>query len=176
MNPGALQMLAIPLIIGLMLGTVAVLLPLAVALLAVINDTANGMDEVASWPDWNPFDWLAPAMFVPAAAIVAGLPGFCISAALLAIGLDPVVGAFAAGVPVVASWTVLLPIVLYSMLAENSILSAISPHTLRSFRTVGEAWMLFYMYSFVIGLFAALGASMLGVRGLVVSSLGAVCS
>ncbi|MDX1944736.1 MAG: hypothetical protein SFU86_04950 [Pirellulaceae bacterium] len=174
MVEGMTQVFAIPMFMALVLGGGIVLPPLAASLLAVINDTANGTDEVTSWPNWSPLECLVQAAYVFAAGLVAGLPGIVVSMLLLGLGLDPIVGAFAAGVPIIVSWTALLPIVLYSMLAENSVAAVVSPHTLRSFRLVGEAWMLFYLYSLVIGLFAAVGASLLALSGLLPIVIGAI--
>jgi hypothetical protein len=123
----------------------------AAVCLAVVQDTANGVDDVQSWPDWNVFDWVMGAMYFPAAAFVAALPGSVFTVSLLSMGLDPTYGRFAAGAPLVISWIFLFPLVLYSMLAEGSIMAPVSAATNKSLHAASAGWMFFYMYSLVIG-------------------------
>jgi hypothetical protein len=125
------------------------LAPFAASLLAIIEDTANGRVEVESWPDWTIGDWFIRAFQVLVAAFVSGLPGI-VAAILLAMGGMPV---WAMPLPVVACWTVLFPIVMYSMLAENSMFAIYSSRTAASFQTAAEAWMLFWLYSVGLGIF-----------------------
>jgi hypothetical protein len=124
------------------------LLAFSAALLAIVEDTANGLDEVTGWPDLSPFEWLPGALYFPLAGVIAGLPGALLASALVSGGMP----AIASPLVVLVSWLVLLPPVIYSMLAESSIFTVISVHTLRSFRLVAEAWLLFYLYSFLIAL------------------------
>ena len=46
----------------------------AAVLLAIVQDTANGMDDVTGYPDWNIVDWVVTSMYFPAAAFVASCP------------------------------------------------------------------------------------------------------
>jgi len=143
------------------------------ALLAIVEDTANGLVEVEGWADWNPIDWFLRAFRVVAAAFVSGLPGFFAAAFLATGGMSVLV----APLPVVASWVALFPVVMYSMLIEDSVLAPVSSKTMRSFRRASEAWMLFYLYSVILGIlgggFATLTvmpsgvANMIGGAGLV---------
>jgi hypothetical protein len=124
----------------------------AAVLFAIVQDTANGGDEIDSYPDWNIVDWVATAMYFPIAAFVAGLPGSVFTVALLGTGLDPTYGAFAAVAPLVLSWVVLFPLVIYSMLAEGSIMSPFSTATYKSLHEASAGWVFFYMYAVVLGI------------------------
>ena len=146
----------------------------AAVLLAIVNDTANGMDEVESWPDWNIFDWIVNSVYFPAAAFVAGLPGAVVAAAILSVAMDPLVAGFTAVGPVVLSLAVLFPLVLFSMLAEGSITAPYSPQLVRSFHTVSEGWMLFYLYSFALGIFGGCFAGLAAFSNPLLNCLGAV--
>jgi len=124
----------------------------AAVLFAIVQDTANGSDEVSSYPDWNFVDWVATSMYFPVAAFVAGLPGSIFTVALISAGLNPTFGAYAAIAPLVLSWVVLFPLVLYSMLAEGSIMAPFSVATYKSLQEAPEGWVFFYMYAAVLGL------------------------
>ncbi len=135
----------------------------AAVLFAIVQDTANGSNDVSSFPDWNIVDWVATSMYFPAAAFIAGLPGSIFTVALISSGLDPTYGAFAAVAPLALSWVVLFPLVLYSMLAEGSIMAPFSTATYKSLQAAPEGWVYFYVY-----------AAMLGVMGC--AAFGFVCS
>jgi hypothetical protein len=62
----------------------------------------------------------------------------------------------------VASWTLLFPIVMFSMLAENSVLGVFSSRTRESFTIATEAWLLFYLYSGGLGFFGCVFAVLAG--------------
>jgi hypothetical protein len=135
-------------------------------LLAIVQDTANGDDEVSSYPDWNIIDWIMTSAYFPAAAFVAGLPGSFFTVAMITIGgLDTQMGAFAAGAPLIISWIALFPFVLYSMLAEGSVLAPYSQATYRSTQVASEGWVFFYMYAILLGILGSLALAMAGVSG-----------
>jgi phage FluMu protein Com len=137
----------------------------AAILLCIVQDTANGQDDVTSYPDWNIVDWIATSAYFPAAAFVAGLPGSVFTVALLGTGLDPVMGAFAAGAPLVISWIALFPLVLYSMLAEGSVMAPYSAATYRSTQQASEGWVFFYMYAILLGILGTISLSMIAYPG-----------
>jgi len=146
----------------------------AAVLLAIVQDTANGADEVSSYPDWNVGEWLVTSMYFPAAAFLAGLPGSFFTTALLGFGLDPRYGAFAAVAPLVLSWIVLFPLVLYSMLAEASILAPYSAATYKSLQEVSEGWVFFYMYAALLGMLGGTALAFLASPTLLFSSIGSI--
>jgi hypothetical protein len=168
------EALQIPLVI---MSSVAVLIwtpSFLAVLLAIVEDTANGMNEVTGWPDWNIFDWIVNSLYFPAAIFAAGLPGGLIAAALLFSGMDPAIASFAIAAPVVASLVILLPLVFGSMLSDGTILSPFSPRVFRSFVAASDGWVLFYMYSILLVILAAAAGSLVVVRQPLVASLGAV--
>jgi hypothetical protein len=147
--------------------------PFSACCLAIVQDTANGAKEVGNWPDWNPTEFFYSALFCPVAALISGLPGMVITTVLFSTGLDPRIAAFTLSLPLPLSWLILFPVVLYSMLAESSLLGLLSKHTLRSLQSAGAAWVLFYMYSIVILLFVAFAGSLVLAQHVALRALGA---
>jgi hypothetical protein len=145
--------------------------PLAACCLAVVEDTANGSDEVTSWPDYNIMDWFLKAIYFLIAGVVAGFPGVVFGSLLVSSGAFPPI--FLA-IAVLASWVALFPLVLCSMLAEGSIIALYSPQTIRSLRAASEAWMMFYLLSFLLGLIGACALALANVHMILISSVGAV--
>jgi hypothetical protein len=148
---------------------------LAAVLLAIVQDTANGMEVVENWPDWNVFEWIATSIYFPAAAFAAALPGGAFALLVMSLGVDPQIGAFAAFAPLVLSWIGLFPVVLYSMLAENSILAPYSAATSKSFRAAGDGWLYFYAYAIFIGLLGGAAMAMTNSRYFLINATGATC-
>jgi len=60
--------------------------------------------------------------------------------------------------PPLVTFLAIFPILFSSMLAESSIVYLISGSVIRSFRSHGDGWISFYILSFVIFFFAAIGA------------------
>ena len=118
---------------GFFLGT-----SLAAVLFAIVQDTANGSDETTSYPDWNFVEWIGTALYFPAAAFMAGLPGSVFTVGMLGMGLDPTFGAYAVVAPLVLSWVAFFPFVIYSMLAEGSIMAPLSSATSKSIHEAPE--------------------------------------
>jgi phage FluMu protein Com len=150
------------------------LAPFCTGFLAVVQDTANGSNDVETWPDWNIVEWFYPMVFVPFAALLSGLPGAFVTAGLLGSGLDPRVASLMAAAPLMLSWIALFPIVMYSMLAEASVLAPVSPHTWRSWKVASEGWIVFYMASILIALVGTVAGSFMLSSYLVLSAIGAL--
>lgn len=137
--------------------------PFGAMLLAIVEDTGNGASEVNNWPSWDPTSWFFPSLYVVGAAFISGLPGmlvtsFLVTSVIFTSGVQSsATAAVLLSLPLPLSWLVLFPLVLYSMLAENSAFAIYSRFTAASLRLAGEAWMLFYFYAAVLGL-GALGA------------------
>jgi hypothetical protein len=122
----------------------------AAACLAVVQDTANGLETVGDWPDWMIFEWFGKAFTMAAAFFVAAVPGMVIGSAMLSGG-----GPFiAVPLPIITSLVAFFPIVLSSMLTEASIISVVSPTVIRMLRAGAEGWIVFYMLTFVQGVLA----------------------
>jgi hypothetical protein len=146
----------------------------AAVLLAIVQDTANGMDDVTGYPDWNFIDWILTSAYFPAAAFVAALPGAFFTVTLLGIGVHPTYGAYAAGIPLVISFISLFPLVLYSMLAEGSVVSPYSAATHRSLKEASEGWVYFYMYAILLGILGTLALAVAFIPFLIANAFGCV--
>ena len=150
------------------------MLSLSAVLFAIVQDTANGADETSSYPDWLIVDWIGTALYFPAAAFLAGLPGSFLTVAMVGVGLDPTYGAFAAVAPLVLCWIIFFPLIIYSMLAEGSIMSPFSSATWRSVHEAGEGWVFFYMYAGLLGLIGGGALAFVMSRSVLVNVIGSV--
>jgi DNA-directed RNA polymerase subunit RPC12/RpoP len=146
----------------------------AAAAQAIVEATANGEVEVTNWPDWNVYEWFTDARFILVAALVSGLPGGLVAAATLAASTDdPMMAAFGVAAPPVLSWMVLFPLVLYSMLTEDSMFAVAAGQTLASLKNASGGWVYFYMYSILLVLLAAGAGAMMLADQTLVAALGA---
>jgi len=152
------------------------LLSFAAAAQAIVEATANGEKEVKTWPDWNVFGWFMPATYMVVAALISSAPGVAVAVGTYAANLaDPLMAAFGIGAPIVISWLVLFPVVLFSMLIEESLFAIISSQTMSSLKNAADAWVIFYAYSILVALLGMAAGAML-VQGFPVSALGAAAS
>jgi len=146
----------------------------------VIEGTANGGDEVSDWPSWDFFQWFWPTLQLGTALLVGAMPGLAIASLLLAEG-----GAYLPeqrgldwprlAIPLVLSWWLLLPPLLYSMLAEASLVRMVSPLVLRTMQCTPDAWLLYYLESLALLLVLAGGLALLQAQLLLILvPLGAV--
>ena len=124
-------------------------------LLAIATDTANGEDKVQSWPDWSVTEWIFSALYIPVAGALAALPGVIMASMFLAVGEG---AQWFAPFPPLVTFLAIFPILFSSMLTESSIVYLISGTVLKSFRSHGDGWISFYVISFFLFLFAAVGA------------------
>ena len=126
-------------ILGLVMGVPSLLLILigvgyvSACLLAVIEDTANGCDQVQEWPesDWRDWAW---TLRLP---LVAGFGSL-----LAASAMKQLTGQWnlVAGLPAM----VVFPIMVLSMLESGSAAAPISGAILKSCLRFRGAWLLFY--------------------------------
>jgi len=152
------------------LGFMAWVAPFSCCLFAIVEDTANGSDQVTSWPDYNILEWFLKASYFPVAGIVAGFPGLVFGSFIVSTGAAPV---FALPLVILASWVFLFPLVLSSMLAESSVVAFYSPSTYRSLSVAADSWLIFYLLQILLGFLAALALVLAQVRFFPVSSVGA---
>jgi len=123
--------------------SVAALLWVTVALVyyvAIVRDTAHGIDRAVRWPEGIFLDWMAESLYVANSLALGVLPGLGI---VYLAGLRGT----AALLSIPASLLVLYPIVLLSMLERDSPLNPLSLPTWRSLLTAWWAWGLFYIES-----------------------------
>lgn len=175
-----LALAVVPLTLGLVAVVVAGwVIPWAATLMAVIEGTANSGDEVSAWASWDFFDWFWPALQLGTALLVGAIPGLAIASLLLAEG-----GAYLPeqrgldwprlALPVVLSWWLLLPPLLYSMLAEASLVRMVSPLVLRTMQCTPDAWLLYYLESLVLLLPLAGGLALFNAQTWLLMPLGAL--
>jgi ribosomal protein S27E len=128
----------------------------AVAMLAIVQDTAAGNEEVEDWPDFIFVDWVGQAFYVLNAAAFSALPGFLAAAALgysgpLRVGLTAI------------SFAALFPVMVLSQLDGGSPFSLFTPGVLKGAIKSPLAWGAFYVVSLVV-LAAAAGLGWLTLR------------
>ena len=152
----AKQMLAIPVVMAFSVSMGLWMAIFLAACLAIVQETANGMKEVESWPEGHIVERFFSAIYIAAALFISGLPGLLLSTFLLTGGMPLLL----APLPLIASWTILFPVLLFSMLAENSVTAIFSSRTRESFQIVSEAWLLFYLYSTGLAVFGSVFAVM----------------
>ena len=112
--------------------------------LSILQDSANGLDRIESWPGLGFLDWLAELLCPFCAGIMAAAPGL-----LLGLPLSCLTGY---AIPVLSglSFFVLFPILLLSTLEEGSPLGLASPMIWTSVVRRPLGWLLFYGLAFVI--------------------------
>lgn len=123
---------------------------------AIAQDTANGYDQVESWPDWNIAEWLISAMTVPAAAFLASLPGAVVAMGFISIGREALL---LVPFAVLGSELLFFPIIFGSMLAEGSFMP-VSGTIFQSMQKRGDGWLLFYMGSILLGMLLTAAVSL----------------
>jgi hypothetical protein len=114
----------------------------SVSMLAILQDTAGGKDEIESWPDLNFLDWILDAIYLPAALFAAALPGLAVGEILtMAAG-----GSLVAALPmaVAASLFLLFPVLMMSMLEAESPIGIFSSPVARSLSVATHRWIQFY--------------------------------
>ncbi len=120
--------------------------------LAILQDTAEGCDEVENWPEGQFFEWLFDASYVLSATLLATAVG---------LGVTRLVGWLGYSwwpIWVIVSW-VTFPLVLMSMLEAGSPLLPFSWPIMRSMLLVWWAWLIFYVEAtLVVGVGVGLGA------------------
>jgi len=111
----------------------------AATLLAILEDTSEGLDVVENWPDAVWLDWAPTSLFVVNSLALSAVPGF-----LLTFLPIPTTVAWAA---VALGAFLLFPILLLSMKEADSALQCYSQPIARSLRRVWWVWGLFYTTS-----------------------------
>jgi hypothetical protein len=128
----------------------------AVAMLAIVQDTAAGNEEIEDWPDFIFVDWVGQAFYVLNAAAFSALPGFLAASALGFSG--PLRWGLTA-----AAFALLFPVMLLSQLDGGSPFSLFTPGVLKGAIKSPLAWAAFYGVSLVV-LGAAAGLGWLTLR------------
>ncbi|MDA1049889.1 MAG: hypothetical protein O3C40_05350 [Planctomycetota bacterium] len=148
-NPQSQFFSIIARIIALTLG-IAFTTNLAVSLIGILQDTANGMDVIESWPDVNFVDWIGEAFYLFSGLFIAVFPA-CATAKVVSL----------LGAPDSLFWLVgfggsfvgillLFPFVLVSMLEAASPIVPVSQPIIRSLRLARGSWLVFTLLSSVV--------------------------
>lgn len=132
---------------------------LAVSLLGILQDTANGKDAIETWPDVNFLDWLGEALYVFSGLFIAVFPAFLTAKVLDLIGAPDAMFWLVAIVGSALGMLLLFPFTLLSMLESGSAIMPVSQPILRSLRLATGSWLVFTLLSgLVVGAGLGLGA------------------
>ena len=132
---------------------------LAVSLLGILQDTANGKDAIESWPDVNFLDWIGEAFYVFSGLFIAAFPACVLAKVLSLLGASDelfwliAIGGSSLGI------LFLFPFALVSMLESGSAIMPVSQPILRSLRLARGSWVVFtFLSGLVLGAGLCLGA------------------
>jgi hypothetical protein len=109
----------------------------------IIESTANLQDVVDEWPEFSVVDWILQALYAINSLTCSLLP------LVLIVRLLPIQPAVAYGVGLVIA-VLLFPIVLLSMLEENTCMMPFSAPVWRSLTRTWWAWLLFHLSSMLL--------------------------
>ena len=115
----------------------------SVRLLAVLGDTACGLDEVENWPEPPYIDWMGESFFVINAGLFSATPWFVLTRLF---DFSTMTDVFL----LVEGSTLLFPVVLLAMLEANSPVSPVSSMVAVSLVRAWAAWVMFYAESAVL--------------------------
>ena len=133
-------------------GILAVLWFMSIArgLLAILDDTSEGLDRVENWPEGNIFGGIRSAMSIFYALVLSLVPGSA---------LCSLIGGFVEDAWLLIpplSVVLLFPLFLLSMLEKDSAVEPFSSEVWESLSDAREAWILMYAISVVIWGFVGL--------------------
>ena len=109
---------------------------------------ANGQAKVREWQGFNFFDHIGEMMLFAMAAAFSALPGFLVGG-LLSKGVD---NALLVVFATMLTSFLTFPIILLSMLDNESLINPFSPDVLRSIGIGSEAWGAYYFKTFAANL------------------------
>lgn len=116
--------------------------------LALVRETSARVGPVEAWPSGNPFEWLGDLIHLGLALLVAGLPGFILASLLAGVGLSGIL----VGLAVPISLVILLPLVLISMLHEQSLFAVFSRDIFAGLTSFRSEVVTFYQASALLGI------------------------
>lgn len=132
---------------------------LAVSLLGILQDTANGKDTIESWPDINFLEWIGEAFYLFSAIFIAVFPA-CVAAKLIsAVGAGGGMSGLVAIGGIAVGFVFLFPFALLSMLESGSPIAPVSQPIIRSLRLASGNWVVFTLLTILlVGVGVCLGA------------------
>ncbi|MGN6546286.1 MAG: hypothetical protein ACTHK7_14630 [Aureliella sp.] len=119
--------------------------PMFAAAMTLLESVANGEPRVREWPGFSFFDHIGELMLFAVALAAAAAPGFLLG------GFIGRTGGMAWMVVFCTLLTIFLflPIILLSMLDNESLFGFVSPDVLKSLSKAYEAWGIYYFKTFV---------------------------
>ncbi len=138
--------------------------------LAILQDTANGLDRIEQWPGLSFLDWVFDCFYIVNCLFVAVLPGVLLGQLPVLAGLGSqwiavVLGSLTA--------IVIFPILLLSVLDNGSPLGLWSSDVIRSLRRNRPTVQQFYLASAGLGLAAIVSLGIMNLPWFLVRALGA---
>lgn len=124
----------------------------AACAMAVVRDTANGCDAIANWPGVAFMEWAGDALFVVNGICISVAAGMGLGWALQQGGVR-IDGAVVGGC---LATFVLFPIVMLSLLENESAFDVVSPPVWRTFALAPGGWIRFYLVAGVVAALAGL--------------------
>lgn len=136
--------------------------------IAIVDDTANGLDAVENWPLVGEFPRSNPlflaAALVPVAFASLLLSLFTVGSSWVALG----------PVAMLVGGMLLLPLAWLPMLLEKSFAAPMQSRLFwQSFRDSGDGWFVFGLETLMIGMVGAIGVSLWNIGSLIVTPLSA---
>ena len=134
--------------------------------LAIVENSAAGLDELATPPDTAMAERLKPSAFVLFVAWVATLPGFALG--YIVLGMLFGISTRLIAVPTLLVAFFLFPVLMLSALESNSVAQLLAPPIVRSVRENWRLWLRFYAASgalLLLGLGLACGLFLLPFAG-----------
>jgi DNA-directed RNA polymerase subunit M/transcription elongation factor TFIIS len=142
-----------------LMGTVAIIALTVVSFvfigstcLTIIQESANGRDQITEWPEMTPIDRAAESLSVAIAVFYAILPGLILFGVTGAMGMPAGTRWIFLGI----SLYLFFPVVQLSVLESDSLTSPLSQPILTSLSTDFLLWCTFYLMTFAIALLVAL--------------------
>jgi DNA-directed RNA polymerase subunit RPC12/RpoP len=160
-NPQSQFFSIIARIIAVILG-IAFTTNLAVSLLGILQDTANGMDAIESWPDVNFVDWIGEAFYIFSALFLAVFPACALAKVVSLLGAPDSLFWLVGFVGSFVGILFLFPFVLVSMLESASPIVPVSRPIIRSLRLARGRWLVFTLLSSLV---VGSGLGLVAVRG-----------
>lgn len=137
----------IVLVIGIALPLCLIILifPMFAAAMTMLESIANGERKVREWPGFNFYDHIGELILFATALVASAIPGFLLGGFIGRSGGM----AWMVILATMSSTFFTFPIILLSMLDNESMFNPVSPDVLGSLRRGSEAWGTYYFKTFV---------------------------
>lgn len=154
--------------LGVPLLALLISFPMFGCAMSILESVANGQTKVREWQGFNFFDHIGELMLFAIATAVSMLPGFIVGG-MIAKGVD---NALIVVLTTMLASFLTFPIVLLSMLDNESLVNPFSPDVLRSIRIGSEAWGTYYFKTFAANFIVFVAWAMLLGSNPILSAIG----